>query len=264
MRSGRRAKRAARSGNCVFRTGTRGATLAPVPPLKSHCLHCPARLHCLGAGLDARGLAALGACVRTSTPLGKGEYLHRAGDTTKGCLIVRSGTVQTCIENAEGEAFVTGFHFAGDLLGVDSFGAEAHTETAIALETTTICRIPPEQVAGLWAIDGAGSSLLRLIGRQQQHATAARITLGACGADRRVARFLLDLAERMRERGRDARLLPLLMRRTDLASHLGMTLESLSRVFGRFARDGLIRAGRNDVALEAPARLQLIAEPVAA
>jgi CRP/FNR family transcriptional regulator len=235
-----------------------------MPHPRNQCLDCPTRAYCLGAGLDARRLAALGACVRTSAPIGKGDYLYRAGEAATGCLIVRSGTVQTFVENASGDAFVTGFHIAGDLLGVEGLGAESHSESAIAIETATVCRVAPEQMATLWSIDGPGAALLHLVGRHERRATAARITLCQGGADQRVARFLLHLAARMRERGRDARLLPLPMRRTDLASHLGMTLESLSRVFARFTRDGLIRAGRTEVALEAPARLQLLAEPAAA
>jgi CRP/FNR family transcriptional regulator len=171
--------------------------------------------------------------------------------------------VQTFVANADGDVFVTGFHFAGDLIGIDSLGAEQHAESAIAIETATVCRVSIEQMARLWSLDGPGAALLRLLGRHERYATASRVTLGQCGAERRVARFLLDLAARMRERGRDARRLPLPMRRTDLASHLGMTLESLSRVFAKLTRDGLIRAGRTEVALEAPAELQLIAEPAA-
>jgi CRP/FNR family transcriptional regulator len=42
------------------------------------------------------------------------------------------------------------------------------------------------------------------------------------------------------------------MSRTDLASYLGMTLESLSRVFTRFNKAGLIRATRKHVDLLKP------------
>jgi CRP/FNR family transcriptional regulator len=53
--------------------------------------------------------------------------------------------------------------------------------------------------------------------------------------------------------------LPAPMSRTDLASYLGMTLESLSRVFSRFSRAKLITASRTEVTLHAPDQLQALA-----
>lgn len=131
-------------------------------------------------------------------------------------------------------------------------------ESAIAIETGTACRVRPEVLPTLWNL-GGGESLLRLLGEHDRQATAARIALSQSKADCRVARFLLDLSERMQEHGRDARVLPAPMSRTDLASYLGMTLESLSRVFSRLSRAKLISATRTEITLLQPDQLQTLA-----
>ncbi len=75
----------------------------------------------------------------------------------------------------------------------------------------------------------------------------------------RVAGFLIQLAARMRQLGRSDTTLSTPMSRTDLANHLGITLECLSRVLGRFRTVGLIRASRGEIELLRPAELETLA-----
>lgn len=227
-------------------------------PVSGHCATCPTRHYCLGAGLGADALNALGECMRPSPPLHRGGYLYRAGDPTDGCYIVRSGVYKTFAVNESGEEYVTGFYYPGDVLGLPGLARGVQEESAVAIETGTACRVRPEVLPTLWTL-GGGESLLRLLGEHDRQATAARIGLSQSKADCRVARFLLELSERMQEHGRDARVLPAPMSRTDLASYLGMTLESLSRVFSRLTRARLISATRTEVTLLQPEQLQTLA-----
>jgi CRP/FNR family nitrogen fixation transcriptional regulator len=71
-----------------------------------------------------------------------------------------------------------------------------------------------------------------------------------------MASFLLDMARR--RPGADRVVLP--MQRTDIADHLGLTIETVSRTLTQMVRDGLIRlseAGRT-VVLADKARLQIL------
>ena len=66
-----------------------------------------------------------------------------------------------------------------------------------------------------------------------------------------MASFLLDISERMRS---DVFDLP--MSRTDIGDYLGLTIETVSRIFSQFARDsliGLINRKRHVVLLNKPA-----------
>jgi CRP/FNR family transcriptional regulator len=235
-------------------------TLGPmtIHHASGQCEFCPTRQLCLGADLDADALHALGDCIRPSAPMRKGDYLFRAGDPVNGCFIVRSGVYKSFAVNTGGEEYVTGFYYPGELLGLSGLADSVQQESAMAIETGTACRVPIDALPQLWSL-GTGRSLLRLLGRNGQQATEARISLSQSKADCRVAQFLLNLAERMQVQGRDPRVLPAPMSRTDLASYLGMTLESLSRVFARLSKAGLISATRTEITLHSPDQLQTLA-----
>jgi len=224
----------------------------------AHCVSCPTRQYCLGADLGATGLAALSTCMRPTAPLHKGDFLFRAGDPADGCFIVRSGVYKSFAVNVAGEEYVTGFHFPGELLGLPGLATGQHEESAVALETATACRLRADTLPTVWSA-GAGGAFLRLVGAHERRATEARIGLSQSKADCRVARFLLELRARMQNQGRDPERLPAPMSRTDLASYLGMTLESLSRVFSRFSKAGLISATRTEITLRAPAQIESVA-----
>jgi CRP/FNR family transcriptional regulator, anaerobic regulatory protein len=224
----------------------------------NHCEDCPTRRLCLAAGLEQDALRELSACVRPSQAMHKGDFLYRSGDPARDCFVVRSGSYKTFTLTATGDEYVTGFYFPGELVGVSGLAEEERPDSAMALETSTACRLRPEDVPNFWRI-GSGQSLLRLIGQNEQLGVAHHMTLSHSSADARVAGFLLSLSHRMQQQRRDHRNLPLPMSRTDLANYLGMTLESLSRVLSRLGRAGLVEAARTRVTLIDTPGLQTVA-----
>ncbi len=53
------------------------------------CQSCPTRRLCLAAGLEGDALRRLSSCVVASSPMKRGDYLYRAGDTAASCFVVR-------------------------------------------------------------------------------------------------------------------------------------------------------------------------------
>jgi len=98
------------------------------------------------------------------------------------------------------------------------------------------------------------ASMLRNLDRPYAHI----VLLGCMSSRERVASFLLDLAERRSE----ADQVDLAMTRMDIADHLGLTLETVSRVLSLLAQGGLIRIvgkGRA-IKLAHKAKLRMLAE----
>lgn len=234
----------------------------PAAAQKPTCSQCPTRRRCLGAGLDGECLNALNEAVEPSQPLQRGDTLYHAGAPADCCFVVRSGVFKTWVISRDGELHVTGFHYPGDVIGLSGCADGRFRESAVALETGTACRVPLADAARMLALPGGAtvlSSLLRLVGQAERQHLDEHTNLSRSRADQRVAGFLTSLALRLGALGRDTRWLPLPMSRTDLANHLGMTLECLSRVLARLSRSGPIRAERHGIRLVDPDGLRALA-----
>jgi CRP/FNR family transcriptional regulator len=224
----------------------------------NHCRHCPTRRLCLAADLEDDAIGMLSRCVLPSAPMNRGDMLYRAGDCASHCFVVRSGAYKTFVLSSDGEEHITGFHFPGELIGLSGQAGGVYRNSASALETSTACRVPVDDMPTLWQI-GSGRSLLRLMGFREQLGAEDHMNLSRPAADARVAGFLVTLGRRMKRQGRSEYSLPLPMSRTDLANHLGMTLECLSRVLARFVRSGLITASRTRITQDQPSTLEALA-----
>jgi len=106
------------------------------------------------------------------------------------------------------------------------------------------------------ALPGFRREMLRLLARSLEHAQCLRADLSASDARARLARFLLDLSHRLEQRGLSATQFRLSMRRTDIARHLGLTLETVSRLLGSLKREGSVELHARHIKLLMPAALE--------
>ena len=94
------------------------------------------------------------------------------------------------------------------------------------------------------------TSMMRSLERAHDH----MVLLGRKTAQEKIATFLLDIGRRMPGGNR----FDLPMQRSDIADHLGLTIETVSRTLTQFARDGVIKlaAASRSVVLQDRAALQ--------
>jgi CRP/FNR family transcriptional regulator len=71
--------------------------------------------------------------------------------------------------------------------------------------------------------------------------------LGSMRAEQRLAAFLTNLSKRFVRRGYSASDFHLRMTREDIGSYLGLKLETVSRLFSQFQKDGLIEVEQKHV-----------------
>ena len=76
------------------------------------------------------------------------------------------------------------------------------------------------------------------------------LLLGSMAAEQRLAAFLLSLSRRYQRLGFAADRFILRMTREEIGSYLGLTLETVSRVFSRFQRQGLIGVHQREIDLK--------------
>ncbi|MFN0164415.1 MAG: fumarate/nitrate reduction transcriptional regulator Fnr [Burkholderiales bacterium] len=216
---------------------------APVslPHLRVACSNCNLRELCLPVGLTHEQLESLDELVYTRKRIKRGDTLFRSGDEFASLYAIRSGFFKTRVASPDGRDQVTGFQMAGELLGIDGIGTDAHHCDAIALEDSEVCVIP---YARLEEVSQRFEPLQRhfhkVMSREIVREHGVMLLLGSMRAEERLASFLLNLSQRFTSRGYSASEFVLRMTREEIGSFLGMKLETVSRAFSKFQDDGLI------------------------
>jgi CRP/FNR family transcriptional regulator len=212
------------------------------------CAQCNLRELCLPSGLKPDEMARLGHVVSAKRQVRRRGALFRQGDPFTSIYAVRYGVFKTCLQSANGAEQVTGFHLAGELLGMEGIAHGRHTCDAIALENAEVCVMPFDSVAELAReIEGVQCQLHRVMSREIVRDQRLMLLLGNMSAEDRVAAFLFNLLQRMEARGFSGSELNLRMSRQDIGSYLGLTLETVSRTFARFASQGLLDVQRRHI-----------------
>lgn len=225
------------------------------------CSDCALANLCLPRSLDGEGLEEFEKLVQKLRPLQRGEHIFRAGDAFGAIISVRSGSFKSYVINQHGEEQVLGFHLPGEIVGLDAIHSSTHTANVVALDTSSVCALNFSSIAELSRLlPELQAELFRIMSRNiaELEANAADLT-----ADQRIARFLLSLSARFERRGYSRQEFNLSMARRDIASHLRLATETVSRVLARFQESGLVSVNRKNIMINDFEGLEHAAGPAA-
>jgi CRP/FNR family transcriptional regulator, nitrogen fixation regulation protein len=171
-------------------------------------------------------LAGYAGLVSTEFTYRKDEEIYGEDETAEYVYQVIRGAVRSYKLLSDGRRQIGAFHLPGDVFGLEA-GSTHRLATEAILDTTLrlVKRKSLEQVAqsdvrvarDLWSI--TSGELL--------HAENHMLLLGRKTATERVASFLLEMDRRLAKSG----MIALPMCRRDIGDYLGLTLETVSRVF---------------------------------
>jgi CRP/FNR family transcriptional regulator len=180
--------------------------------------------------------------VRRATPL-----LHE-GAQLESLYFIGAGTFKCTQTDPDGGEQVHEFAMKGDALGLDALCCGRHAGGAVALEDSMVAVVPfRDFVEAGHRLAVLEQMLHRVVARDLRRRNHTMQLMVTVGADVRLARFLLDWAQRQGELGYSTRRLRLRMTRIDIASHLGVAHETISRSLGALAQAGLIRVHQRDI-----------------
>ena len=156
------------------------------------------------------------------------------GDITEYIFLVVSGVVRSCRAYQDGSRRIVAFHFPGELFGwsgdlIHSLSEEAATDALVLFlkrSTLLATAIRDSRIASY--LLAATTNELR---RVQEHSLLLS-RLAKC----RVATFLIDLSMRMG----NSNYLDLPMSHLDIADHLGLKIETVSRTITELVKSGSI------------------------
>ena len=222
------------------------------------CAECKVRLVSVCAALDSEELCELEKLAQ-QTSIAPKIALFTQGERADAVFNVTEGVVCLYKLLPNGSRQIVGFALPGDFLGLameDHYGFSAD-----ALQAVKVCRFPREAFSKL--LDEKPHLLRRLHEFATHELSLAQdqmVVLGRRTAEEKVASFLIGLRNRLARIGAASVTLPLPMNRQDIADFLGLTIETVSRIFARLAREKAILVVPDGVRLLDMPRLEKLAE----
>ncbi len=213
----------------------------PIPHVQNECKNCSRINVCFAHTLKQNELIAFNSIVKHSKKLSRGDYLYQAGDKFNSFYVIRSGSIKTFIDDAEGREQILGFSIQGDVIALDGATLNVYPTTAQALETTYVCEIPFARYLEL----GVSSpelyqQLLIQMSHQIRNEEEHTLLIGTKSAEQRLATLLINFSKRNAAKGFSKDEFYLHMSRRDIGNYLSAAMETISRLFSRFQANGLI------------------------
>jgi CRP/FNR family nitrogen fixation transcriptional regulator len=192
----------------------------------------------------------------STVTLQREQEIHGQGDSAEYCWRILSGCVRTVKLMEDGRRQVGEFLLPGDFFGLDDMGT--HDFAAEAVTDVTLRRYPRRMVEGLAdSHAGLARRLHAMTLVALRNAQERMVLLGRKTAMERIASFVLEMDRRATTPGRA--MLDLPMSRTDIADHLGLTVETVCRVLAHLKREGTVGICRSGVELRDRAGLRALA-----
>ena len=222
--------------------------IGPVRPVSS-CVDGNANELCWPSSIDPRDVFRLDGLGAYRRRLVRDEILFRRDQSFSMVYAIRFGHLKSSRPDHRGQPHVTAFYMSGDLLGLDAICTGRHVSTVCALDDCEVYEIPygrlqEELHDSALLMQRFHSALSQEIVREQ----AILLYADMKGAER-LASLLLDLSARYAERGYSGLRFRLRMSRADIGNYLGLTIESISRLFARFRSEGWIALDKREIEL---------------
>lgn len=165
----------------------------------------------------------------------KGHMIYMAEDKGEKLYVIHQGKVKISRLSDSGKEQVIRVLGPGEFMGeLSLFSHNLLKDNAETLERTTVCIIGGEELKGLMAkYPAIAFKVLEELSQRLERAESLIENINLHGVERRLAEALLGM-----DKGKGE--ITLKMTRKDLASHLGMSRETLSRKLTSFQELGLI------------------------
>ncbi len=201
-------------------------------------------------------LAGLGGHLHRRT-FRKGTIIFHKDQAGDALYIVESGRVRIFLPTPAGEELTVDVAGPGDVFGeLALLDGRPRSASAEAQEDTVTFTISREEFQGvLMQTPQLAAALVELLSSRLRHVTEYAESLAFLDVHARLARALLEMADRYGVR-RDGIEIDFDMTQTDLATMVGATRERVNRALAAFKAQGLIELRGRKIALLDTTRLR--------
>ncbi|EIJ32882.1 Crp/Fnr family transcriptional regulator [Thiothrix nivea] len=219
--------------------------------------HCPVNELPIFAGLGDKFREALKKVESDAVNYSAAETIYSAGAEAQNFYVVRDGYVKLFKTTLSGKDQIIRIVKPGELFGFDGLVDVLYNHSAVPLKHATVCRIPVERLRTLGDQRPEVERLImvRCI-KELQHADERLLELGAKRSAERLASFLLSWCGGTPS----GKWTPLVLSRLEIAQLLGLTIETVSRLFAQWKRASLVEEKRQALRILDLKLLQQVAD----
>ncbi|WNG32717.1 Crp/Fnr family transcriptional regulator [Archangium violaceum] len=172
----------------------------------------------------------------------KGEVIFHQGDVGTALFIVRKGEVAIRLSSSEGKEVILGLLGRGESFGeLALLDGEPRSTDAVAREETHLLSLHQEDFRRfLSERPQVAMGLLAVLSRMVRRVTQIVHDSAFLDARARLARVLLDLAERQGQPAPDGGVVLPKLTQVELANLCGLTRESANKWLRNYTRQGVI------------------------
>ncbi|HAD09863.1 MAG TPA: Crp/Fnr family transcriptional regulator [Porticoccaceae bacterium] len=216
-----------------------------------NCTDCRMNSLCLPIALELDEVERLNQIVQRGRPLQKDSHVYNVADEFSAIYAVRSGSIKTYNVSDQGAIQVTGFFLPGEIFGIDGIAHTHYVSAAVAMETSAICEIPFSRLEELsMTMPSLQRHFFKLMSKEITNDQQLITLLSKNSAEERVATLLLSISSRNAKRNLSSLRFRLPMSRADIGNYLGLTVETVSRVFSRFQKQGLLEVDKKEIEIK--------------
>lgn len=179
----------------------------------------------------------------------KGAVLFHEDSAATEVFLIQKGRVKITSTSESGRETLLAVRGPGDLLGeISALDGARRSAAATAIDSVELVAVTAEVfVDVLGRHPGAGLALVRVLTGRLRDADRKRAEFGTADASVRVARRLLELADRYGVVTDEGVRIDLALTQDELASWTGASREAVAKALRALREDGTVATGRKSV-----------------
>jgi len=196
--------------------------------------------------------------ITSETKYKKGEYIFFEGEVGNKFFIIKDGQVKLTKMIKNGDEQILNIFSNNDIIAeIVAFDKGDYPASAVTMTATEVIIFDQSELESLiLKHPSIGVKLLREMSGRLRRAQENVRDLALKDSSARVAGLLIFLAEKYGKKKKDKVILDISLTQQELASMIGSSRETVSRVLGQFESEGLIKTSRKKINIYQPEKIK--------
>ncbi len=187
----------------------------------------------------------------------KSEMIFQQGEQATLIYAISAGSLKLIVDVKDSKRVID-FRIPGELVDICSLNEGLYAYSAQALEDIYLCEIGKETLSDIASqIPEVPGRLMKVVSQELINIQKSSMLLrGNVGSEEKIAAFVLNLAWRYQNSGYSYTEFKLNMTRTDIADFLGLSKETVMRLFKKLHKNNLIHVNGKQLSIPNVDKLQ--------